>query len=124
MPLSKKTKKRIYDTIWHLTRYKDLTEFKFGLTRMGISKRFYSHKKGEGYEHIVALADNLNLNDAVELEEEIHTWAAGLEARKYPSDKHVYKKFAQKNMKYKYSQGPGENPKSPCHSVYIVWCER
>jgi len=123
MPLSERTKSRIYETVWHLTRQKDVEGFKVGFTAKGILKRFYPRKKYEGYEHIVALADNLKRDDALDLEKEIHEWAAR-EAKTLRGETHVYKKYVHKDIRWKFSRGHGGNANSRCHSVYMVWWER
>ena len=123
MPLRKQTKDRIYNTVWHLIRHKDIVEFKFGITRVGISKRFYPHKKLEGFEYIVSLADNLKCDDALDLEKDISDWAAK-EAKKKPGEEHVYKKYVHKDEEFAYSHGPGKKGRGRNYSVYMVWYTR
>jgi hypothetical protein len=123
MPLGKKTMDRIYETVCHLSSHKNIKWFKFGITRNSLRKRFYPHKKLERYEHIVALAVNLNCDDALKLEKDLHGWAA-YEAKTSRGDKDVYKKYVHQDEPFKYSHGPGRKAKSQNHSVYMVWQER
>jgi hypothetical protein len=108
---------RLEWTIYDIASSPRVESFIIGYTSTPIEQRFISYRKMD-YESIVALATNLTMADALNLEQTLFERIK--DDRRFASFKKYHRMKREK--RYFKSAGPGSSsPLALIHSVYMAW---